>query len=682
MKTMVHYFFMVLFLAFSGSLKSFCQKNDMKFGQIDKENLAMTVYDKDTSASAVVLGDYGDVTFHYLQADGNWYINFTRHRRIKILKKSGYEWANHQILLYDKGNISESVSALKGFTYNLVDGKIEKEKLTKKSQFREEVSEYYNALKFTMPNIREGSIIEYNYTIKSDYLFQLPSWQFQYSIPVAWSEYNVTIPEYFIYKQLMKGYEPLAVNEKTTGNGRIMLTDVDRTYDRSGVQSQYAQNNIEFRTEIYRFVAKDMPAFIEEPMLTTADSYKASIDFELSILQMPNSVMRNFTATWESINKSLLDHENFGGQLSGGIFLNDEVERITLNYEEPFDRMHAVYHFVQNHMKWNNSNGKYASTSLRNAYNDKGGNVADVNLLLTLMLRKVGLNANPVILSIRSNGIVNPAYPMQTQFNYVIAQVTIDGKIYLLDATDPLCPLDLLPVRCLNGSGRLICEKGTDWVSLKPNKSYDYACTANLNLDPKGLMTGTMVIDRDDYAAYRLRKNLESEKSMEKYIESLENAHNGLTIESYSHVNIDSIYYPVREEYNVTIEDNARVTSDFIYFNPLLYEKIEANPFKLQERKYPVDYSYARHEKYKVTINIPQDYQVEEAPDPIHLTLPDKSAVFKYKISVEENKIHLESDFSINKSVFLFSEYLVLKEFYDKMVEKHAEQVVLKKIID
>jgi len=680
MKTISNYFLMVLFLFYAGILRSNCQQSEMKFGKIDEDNLAMTVYDKDTSASAVVLGDYGDVAFNYVQGEGSWYINFTRHRRIKILKKSGYEWANHQILLYDHGSLSEKVTAIKGFTYNRVDGKTEKEKLTKKSQFREEVSEYYNATKFTMPNVREGSIIEYVYTIKSDYLFQLPTWQFQYTIPVAWSEYNVTIPEYFAYKQLMKGYELLAVNENTTGTETIILTNTERTYDRQGVQSQYSQNNIEFRTEIYRMVAKDMPAFIEEPMITTAENYKASMDFELAIVQMPNSLMRNYTATWESINKSLLEHEDFGGQLSGGIFLNDEVERINSGYERPFDRMHAVYHFVQNHMKWNNSNGKYATASLRSTFNDKNGSAADVNLLLTLMLRKAGLNANPVILSTRSNGVINPGYPMQTQFNYVIAQVTIDGESYLLDATDPLCPLDLLPARCLNGSGRLICEKGTDWISLKPNKSYDYTCTADLILDSQGEMTGKMVIDRNDYAAYRFRKNLESEKSMEKYIESLENANNGLTIENYSHANVDTIYNPVKEEYNISIEDNARVTSDFIYFNPLLYEQVEANPFKLQERKYPVDYSYPRHEKYVLTISIPQDYRIEEIPESMSLNLPDNSAVFNYKISVEENKIHLENNFSINKNIFLFSEYQALKEIYDKMVEKHAEQIILKRI--
>lgn len=655
------------------NLSSKCQKNDMKFGKIKIDNLNMTVYEKDTSASAVVLGDYGKVFFKYNKSDGNWYLNFERNRRIKIIKKNGYKWADHEISLYDHGNISENVSAIKGFTYNLVDGKIEKEKLTKKSQFREEVSKYYKAVKFTMPNVREGSIIEYSYNITSDYFFQFPTWQFQYSIPVIKSELVVEIPEYFRYKNLMKGYEQLAINERTTGSGFITFTNSDG-------EGGYTNDNIQYQTEKYRMVVLNCPAFIEEPMITTANNYRAAIEFELAVVQMPNSRIRNYTATWESINKSLLDNENFGGQLKAGVFLNKDVEQINLGFEQPLDKMHAVYKFVQNHMKWNNSNSKYVNTTLRSAYNDKSGSSGDINLLLTLMLRKVGLDANPVILSTRSNGIINPEYPMQTQFNYVIAYVIIDRKGYLLDATDPLCPSNLLPIRCLNGNGRIISEKRTDWVKLNPNRSYDYDCSANLELDQDGQIKGTMVIDRKDYAAYRLRKGLESEKSEEKFIESLENANNGLTIDNFAHTNIDSIYMPTKEEYEITIEDRARVASDFIYINPMLFEQIESNPFKLQERKYPVDYSYPKHEKYSLTLSIPDGYMVEEVPEPLQLALPDNSANFKFEINFNEKEIELQNYFAINKSVFLYYDYAGLKDFYNKVVEKQAEQIILKQI--
>ena len=37
----------------------------MKYGKIDPRNLEMRSYDKDTSVSAIVIGDFGSVRFNY-----------------------------------------------------------------------------------------------------------------------------------------------------------------------------------------------------------------------------------------------------------------------------------------------------------------------------------------------------------------------------------------------------------------------------------------------------------------------------------------------------------------------------------------------------------------------------------------------------------------------------------------
>ena len=102
-------------LAVLVNLSANCQQDEMKFGKIDMDELTMTVYQKDTTANAVVLGDYGNVFFKYNISDGNWYLYFERHRRIKILKKPGYDWANHEIFLYDHEGVSEKVSSLERF---------------------------------------------------------------------------------------------------------------------------------------------------------------------------------------------------------------------------------------------------------------------------------------------------------------------------------------------------------------------------------------------------------------------------------------------------------------------------------------------------------------------------------------------------------------------------------------
>ena len=312
---------LVFFAVFIGDLNA--QDFKMKFGKIDMNELKLTEYDKDTSANAVILGDFGDIDFQYNATQGYFEIFFTRHTRIKILKKNGYHWAGHEISLYDNNRITEKVYSLKGYTYNLENGKLVKDKLKKESQFYERKSKNWNALKFTMPVVREGSIIEYSYVIKSNYIFNLPEWHFQYTIPVKYSELNVSTPEYYIYKKWMKGYEALVINQQTQGKGTIQIVSKS-TMGGSALdgtaRTEYDRNNIDYTTNIYRMVAKDVPAFIVEPMTTSIENYISKIKFELSTVSMPGVSLKHYTKSRESINDNLLKNEYFGQQLKGGAF--------------------------------------------------------------------------------------------------------------------------------------------------------------------------------------------------------------------------------------------------------------------------------------------------------------------------------------------------------------------------
>lgn len=374
-----------------------------------------------------------------------------------------------------------------------------------------------------------------------------------------------------------------------------------------------------------------------------------------------------------------MKNEFFGQQLKGGSFLNNEVEKIEANCTKPLEKMIAVYEFIKNHMKWNDSYSKYSTSSLRSAFNSEEGGVGDINLMLTLMLNKAGLDAKPVILSTRNNGIINSHNPVLSDFNYVVAYVAIDKKDFLLDATDPLCIFDLLPTRCLNGKGFIVSEQGYKWIDLNPDLEYDYSSMATLKINEEGELIGAISNSRKDYAAYSLRKKIEKEKSEDKFIEKIESNNSGLNIENYKYTNIDSIYKPVTEYYEVTFEDKTEKVSDFIYFNPMLFEQVKSNPFKLKERKYPVDFSYPIKETYILNLEIPEGYIVDELPPSFQMQLPDNSAVFNYKVEIKVNKLQLLSSIFINKPVFVYDEYSQLVDFYNKIVEKHAEQIVFKK---
>ena len=70
-------------------------------------------------------------------------------------------------------NAEEQLLSLKASTYNLVDGNVIETKLDKENVFKEVQDRNHSIRKFTMPMVKEGSIIEYSYTIESDFLFNL-----------------------------------------------------------------------------------------------------------------------------------------------------------------------------------------------------------------------------------------------------------------------------------------------------------------------------------------------------------------------------------------------------------------------------------------------------------------------------------------------------------------------------
>ncbi|MEQ8425793.1 MAG: DUF3857 domain-containing protein, partial [Cyclobacteriaceae bacterium] len=203
------------------------QKPPIKFGNVPKEDLEMTTYLQDSSAVAVVLADFGESSIIFNQLNG-FEIQFERIRRVKILTKEGYDWANFSIPLYRQDNLDEKLTTLKAVTVNLENGKSSETKLGKDGIFEEIVSENWSQTKLTMPNVMVGSVIDITYKVTSPYLFNFQDWEFQTTIPVRWSEYQARIPEYYEYQRFLQGYVQLKINETSSQSRTITITTKNR----------------------------------------------------------------------------------------------------------------------------------------------------------------------------------------------------------------------------------------------------------------------------------------------------------------------------------------------------------------------------------------------------------------------------------------------------------------------
>jgi hypothetical protein len=143
---------------------------------------------------------------------------------------------------------------------------------------------------------------------------------------------------------------------------------------------------------------------------------------------------------------------------------------------------------------------------------------------------------------------------------------------------------------------------------------------------------------------------------------------------------VNNLSQAAKEKYEFTHIENFGDAS-ILYINPVVHLRVDENPFRLEDRVYPVDFGKASERTLICNISIPENYLADELPKPKVVLLPNNGGKFTYNVQVVGKTINVISILSINQSLFTQLEYKGLREFYDLVVSKHAEQIVLKKKI-
>ncbi|MES1221698.1 MAG: DUF3858 domain-containing protein, partial [Bacteroidota bacterium] len=315
--------------------------------------------------------------------------------------------------------------------------------------------------------------------------------------------------------------------------------------------------------------------------------------------------------------------------------------------------------------------------TLKNLVKTRNGNVAEINLLLTALLKHEDIDADPVILSTRSHGYTFPLYPLLNKFNYVVSRAKIEETSYYLDASEPRLGFGNLPLRCYNGHARAI-NTMAEAVELSSDSITERKFTSVfISNDEKGNMVGNMHQAPGYYESYDLRNRIK-EKGKEQLVKDIEKGFG-------SQVNISNPHIDSLEKYDVGLN----ITYDFVikdekedifYLNPMFGEGYKDNPFKSAERSYPVEMPYAMEESYNLQIEVPVGYMIDELPKSITVKLNEEGdGIFEYRISQSEGFISLRSGIRFKRSYFLPEEYEMLREFFNLIVKKQNEQIVFKK---
>ncbi|WP_406684054.1 DUF3857 domain-containing protein [Seonamhaeicola sp. MEBiC1930] len=612
------------------------------------------VYEKDSTANSVIIYEHGKSWV----SPSTYKLMTKEKRKIKILNKEGFDKATIELYMYKSGSKFEKVEDILATTYNLVDGNVITTQLNKKDVYKEKYNENFDIVKFTLPNVKEGTVISYSYTIISPFMFKYKGWEFQHDVPTLFSEYQTSIPANWTYNIKLVGGKKLVTN---TADVKKNCLEGPRGAIAHCLESVYAMKNI--------------PAFIEEDYMTTEDNYLSRVEYELQTFQGFDGSYQHFTKTWENVDKELKTDPNVGKQLLKSVNLEELLPNNIISSSNSIENAQAIFEHVQKTYTWNENFRIYKDVSIKDLIKNKSGNVSSINILLHNILKEKGYNVKPLLISTRQHGHPTKIYPVLSDFNYLVAHAIINGETYLLDATDKFLSFGQIPFRCLNSYGRLLdFNTSSDWFDIVPKKS-DVFYEAKLHIDEQENIVGTIKSKRTGYHAYNYRKAYFKNKSA--YIERLENNSQDIIISDFEVGNSTAISPDFKEKYD--IEYTNEETGDNIYLNPFFVKFFSENPFKLQERTYPIDFGYPDSYYYTLKLDIGDNYEIIEKPKIAIGSLPDKAGKLFFSSKMIGNELIVSLKIDFKKAVYIADYYPYLKKFMNKIVEVQNNSLVLLK---
>jgi hypothetical protein len=628
------------------------------FGKASYKELDVRSFLADTSAKAYVISEFGKTIFDY---DNINELLFDYHVKIKILRQEGVNQANIEIPLYKNDYREETVREIYAASYNLEGGRIRETKLENKSIFTEKNGQYYNVVKFAIPNAKVGSIIEFQYRIRSPFKFNLRTWDFQGDIPKMVSEYQTIIPANFTYNVTLRGYLNLSSHN----------SDI--------IQACFHMNGGIADCSFDKFVMKDIPAFREEEFMTSKSNFLSSIRYELQQIKDFDGAVNKYTKEWKDADLEFKNDAKFGQQLKrGNDALEDAVKATVVAGDDLLTQARKIYDMVKFHYVWNGTYGDHAEFGIKKAFEEKKGNVGDINLTLIAALRFAGLNVEPVLLGTRGLGRPIEIHPVLSDFNYVVAKLELDGKTYLLDAVDDFMPFGSLSIPCYNGIGRVMKSDGSFWMDIKPAEKERTSTMITLKLSEDGEMRGVISEMYYGYAALSKRKEMAEFEDEKSYIEKQKASNHFWTITSYERTGEADLDKPLVEKFGVEFTAFDPGTEHFL-FNPFLVGRTQKNPFKSDKRMYPIDFAVPQDESIIIVVEFPESFEVVSMPDKIGLAIPNAGGRYIFGSQVVANKLTMNNLLSIMRTVFAPEEYPYLKEIYGKMVQAQGVDVIFQK---
>lgn len=567
--------------------------------------------------------------------------------RVKIYDKDKAEdWLNLEIPLHKNSAGDEEVlNKMKGFVYNLENGTAITTKVDKSSKYKSKESKYTTITKFAFPNVKNGSVIEYQYEVLSPFLYSVPQIIIESDTPSLYTEYILDAPSYIAY------------NVNYTGS----LAPKHRIIE------EKTMYGMQFKT--YRFGYENLKGFKSEKFVKNDRNYRTKISAELHSTNFGQLKMHS--SSWEEIKEKLYKDEDFGSELKRTKLAKENMPAGISSLPSDAEKADAIFNYVKNTFTWNKDRGIYTEDGIKKLIETKTGNAAEINLFLIMLLREAGLTAEPLIISTVDNGLINLTSPSIVSMNFVLAAVKIKDGFNLYDATSKQSSKNNLPPRDWNNYGVLIAKEKTSLMEMTNTTSSFNYLTAEAKINEDGSISGTYA-DKDT-GTYAMFVKESYDENAEKYKKQYK--------ENYS-IDFTGIDSKILE--NGDFESTMKFSSDNLIdrvgkkmiINPMLFLNKNSNEFdQADERKYPIDFISSFTKVKKIILEIPEGYLIESMPKSKKIVTQDKEIEYSYVAEQKGNKLEIISTTKIVSPDYPKEYYPAFKQIWGT-ASKSENQVI------
>ena len=635
---------------------------NLKFDKPTEAELTMESYAPDPEAPAVILCSQTEAYYDF--RDGDFVLVTTVKMRIKVLKDEGKSYAN-VVVPFTKSKYgsadNERVYSVKATSYNKEDGQLKKTKMSSDLVFTEKVDAENMLMKFTIPQVKKGTVIEYQYTKESNNYYYIDTWYAQAKIPTLYASYELNLPEWFKFNVAETGFYQME-SRKENENMKFII----------------GGSFMSCLGERYSFVARELPALKDDKYIWCIRDYCNKVVADLRSIEIPGLLHKYIAKTWDNIGSQLMDYGEFGGVLKHSNPLKKEQAAAAIpNDATPQEKTTALFRLLNQHLTWNNHYGMFCESINTVMKNHEGSN-AELNYILLSMLRDAGLKAYPVVLRLRNRGRLPMTHPsLKDLSTFVVGVMETDSTMFFIDSSAKDGGVNVLPPALLVDKARVIYQNGTGtWVNLQNLAPSDVTVTAQMTLSSDGTLKGK---GRIAYRGNAALTKIDEFKEAKDSIDYTNQQGKGYGVKmhqlSFTKQNTPSLHVLEKLEFETAFE----ATPDRIYINPFLFAPVTESPFKDETRDIPVEYPYPLTFNIKTSFIIPPGYVVDEKPESFAIQTADGGIAARIVVKNDQTVVNVNMHYSIMKTFFGQTEYEDLCQFYESLTKKMKEIVVLKR---